>query len=143
MQTHQIQPKTKQQKAKRVGRGGKKGTYSGRGMKGQGSRSGARFQPRIRELFKRYPKLRGYRRSGGEKPVSFDVRVLEKHFEQGETVNPESLIAKKLLGAVRKKTPAVKILGTGELTKKLAVEKCQVSAIAKEKIEKAGGSVVS
>ena len=75
--------------------------------------------------------------------MSFDVRVLEKHFEQGETVNPESLIAKKLLGAVRKKTPAVKILGTGELTKKLAVEKCQVSAIAKEKIEKAGGSVVS
>ena len=62
MQLHQLKPTHKAKRAKRVGRGGKKGTYSGRGMKGQKSRSGARMQPIIRELIKRYPKLRGYRR---------------------------------------------------------------------------------
>jgi len=62
MQLHELQPNHKQRKAKRVGRGGKRGTYSGRGMKGQKSRAGYRMQPQVRELVKKYPKLRGYRR---------------------------------------------------------------------------------
>ena len=62
MQLHQLKPTHKAKAAKRVGRGGKRGTYSGRGMKGQKSRAGARMQPLVRELIKRYPKLRGYRR---------------------------------------------------------------------------------
>lgn len=61
MQLHELRPKHKIKKAKRIGRGGKRGTYSGRGMKGQKSRAGARFEPIIRGLIKRYPKLRGYR----------------------------------------------------------------------------------
>lgn len=61
MQLHQLRPIHKKKPRKRVGRGGKRGTYSGRGVKGQKSRSGARLQPVIRELIKRYPKLRGYR----------------------------------------------------------------------------------
>ncbi|MBZ1348254.1 MAG: uL15 family ribosomal protein [Candidatus Nealsonbacteria bacterium] len=61
MQLHQLKPIHKRKKRKRLGRGGKRGTYSGRGMKGQKSRAGARFEPIIRGLIKRYPKLRGYR----------------------------------------------------------------------------------
>lgn len=59
MQIHQLKPIHKPKKKKRVGRGGKKGTYSGKGMKGQKSRAGKRFKPMIRELIKRYPKLKG------------------------------------------------------------------------------------
>lgn len=61
MQIHELKPKHKIKKGRRVGRGGKKGTYSGKGMKGQKSRAGRKFQPIIRELIKRYPKLKGYR----------------------------------------------------------------------------------
>jgi large subunit ribosomal protein L15 len=61
MQLHQLKPIHKLKKRKRVGRGGKKGTYSGRGIKGQKARAGRRLKPAIRELIKRYPKLRGYK----------------------------------------------------------------------------------
>lgn len=61
MQLHQLKPNNKKRKAKRVGRGGKRGTYSGKGMKGQKSRSGRKFEPIVRGLIKRYPKLRGYK----------------------------------------------------------------------------------
>ena len=62
MQINQLSPKHKEKRKKRIGRGGKKGTYSGKGMKGQRSRAGRKMAPIIRELIKRYPKLRGYRR---------------------------------------------------------------------------------
>ena len=61
MQLHELKPIHKKKQPKRVGRGGKKGTYSGRGMKGQKSRAGRRLPPVIREMIKRYPKLRGYK----------------------------------------------------------------------------------
>ncbi len=64
MQLHELRPKHKLKKKKRIGRGGKTGTYSGRGVKGQKSRAGAKFEPIIRGLIKRYPKLRGYRFKG-------------------------------------------------------------------------------
>jgi len=61
MQTHQLQPNHISESRKRVGRGGKKGTYSGKGGKGQTARAGRKLAPIIRELIKRYPKLKGYR----------------------------------------------------------------------------------
>jgi large subunit ribosomal protein L15 len=61
MQLHEIKPYNKLKKKKRVGRGGKKGTYSGKGMKGQKSRAGAKIRPEIRDMIKKIPKLRGYR----------------------------------------------------------------------------------
>ena len=67
MQIHELKPKNKIKRGKRVGRGGKKGSCSGKGMKGQKSRAGRKFQPIIRELIKRYPKLKGYRTSGSSK----------------------------------------------------------------------------
>jgi large subunit ribosomal protein L15 len=111
-------------------------------MKGQRSRSGARFQPRVREILKRYPKLRGYKRAPYGDVISLNVGVLERHFAAGDTVNPTVLLAKHIINTEGKKVPTVKILGSGELTKKITLEKCAVSALAKEKIEKAGGSIM-
>jgi len=61
MQLHQIQPLNKRKSKRRVGRGGKRGTYCGRGMKGQRARTGAKVRPEIRDLIKKIPKIRGYR----------------------------------------------------------------------------------
>lgn len=61
MQLHELKPIHKRKKAKRVGRGGKRGTYSGRGQKGQRARAGRKMKPVVREIIKRYPKLRGYK----------------------------------------------------------------------------------
>ena len=59
MQLHQIQPLNKRKSKRRVGRGGKRGTYCGRGMKGQRARTGAKVRPEIRDLIKKIPKIRG------------------------------------------------------------------------------------
>lgn len=59
MQLHQIQPKNSIKKSRRVGRGGKRGTYSGAGIKGQKSRAGAKIRPELRDLVKKIHKLRG------------------------------------------------------------------------------------
>lgn len=61
MQLHELLLTNKSKKRKRIGRGGKRGTYSGKGMKGQKSRAGKRLEPVIRSLIKKYPKLRGYK----------------------------------------------------------------------------------
>lgn len=141
MQIHQIQPTHKKRVARRIGRGGKKGTYSGRGIKGQKARTGYRMQPRIRELIKKYPKLRGYRRSARTKAIPVSLAQLEKHFQKGETVNPSVLAQKKIAGRIKGRPLAIKILGGGELTKALYIQGCQISKTAKGKIEKAGGTI--
>lgn len=142
MQLHQLQPIHKLKKRKRVGRGGKRGTYSGRGMKGQRSRAGKRLKPVIRELIKRYPKLRGYKFKGFRpKPAIINLEVLERKFQTGEKVTPKSLLERRLIRKIKGRLPGVKILGTGELTKKLTIEGCQISKSAKEKIEKSGGAI--
>jgi large subunit ribosomal protein L15 len=102
----------------------------------------------MREHIKKIPKLRGHgvnraQTVNAEKvqPVVVNVAALESGFESGATVNRKTMVAAGLLETVRRKAPAVKILGNGELTKKLVVEDCLVSASAKTKIEAAGGSV--
>jgi len=141
MQVHQLQPKHKQKHEKRVGRGGKKGTYSGRGGKGQTARAGRKVVPIIRELIKRYPKLRGYRRFVLEKNQAIvNLEDLEK-FADGETVTPEVLIKKGVIRDMKGKIPTVKILGNGKLSKKLTFEGVTFSAKAKELVEKAGGNI--
>src|SRR3990167_4622491 len=91
----------KHKKKKRVGRGGKRGTTSGRGTKGQKSRAGHRIRPAIRDLLIRIPKLRGYKnKSIQSKNLVLNVGNLQKL--------PESVFTKENLGNV-------KILGGGEL----------------------------
>lgn len=144
MQLHELRTKKGIKKAKRIGRGGKKGDYCGKGMKGQKSRSGKNLPPDIRELIKRYHKLRGY----NFKPVTkifnlavLNLAVIEKNFEVGEKINPEALSKKGLVRKINGKVPNVKILATGDIKKALVFENCLVSKTAKEKIEKAGGKI--
>lgn len=142
MQIHELKPKTKSKGKKRVGRGGKKGTYSGRGGKGQSARSGRKMVPIIRELIKRYPKLRGYRRFDFKKYVAVvNLDIIEKKFKDGEVVNAQALIEKEIVRKVKTKVPQIKILGRGKVEKKLIIEGLKVSETAKKAIEKAGGSV--
>lgn len=142
MQLHELRPIHKQKRRKRVGRGGKKGTYAGRGMKGQGARAGVRMKPAIRELLKRYPKLRGYRFAGKAKGITVvNLDILEKQFQAQDLVTPESLVAKNIVRRIQGRLPRVKILGKGELTKALKVSQCLVSESAKKKIKKAGGTI--
>ena len=142
MQLHELRPKHKLEGKKRVGRGGKKGTFSGKGNKGQRSRSSHKFVPVIRGLIKRYPKLRGYRFKGVSQELTLaNVEILEKRFAVGETVNPKTLLEKKAVRRINGRTPKIKILGKGEIKKALNIEGCLISKMAKEKIEKAGGTV--
>ena len=142
MQIHQLQPKHKSKDRKIVGRGGKKGTYSGKGGKGQTARAGRKLVPVIRELIKRYPKLKGYRAFVMDDSATVvNLDVLNKHFKDGDVINPVHLIKKGIVRMIKGKKSEVKILGGGKLDKKLIFEHCQVSAKAKEIITKAGGAV--
>jgi large subunit ribosomal protein L15 len=143
MQLHKLKPTHKLKKKKRVGRGGKRGTYAGRGIKGQKTRSGWKLKPAIRESIKRYPKLRGYRvKSRKEKPFTLNLDLLEKKFKSGDLVSPSTLLEKKLISKMKGRLPSVKILSRGKLTKKLKFKDCQFSKKAREEIEKAGGTIV-
>ncbi len=141
MQLHELKPKHKSKSRMRVGRGGKKGTYSGRGIKGQSSRAGRKMVPIIRELIKRYPKLKGYRRFVLQNYTAVvNLDTLEK-IKDVDVVNPENLIKAGIVRRIKGKLPEVKILGAGKITKKITVENCKVSKSAKKAIESAGGTI--
>ncbi len=149
MQLHELKPVTIKKAAKRIGRGGKRGKTSGRGGKGQTARAGNSMRPELRDFIKKLPKLRGHGVNRAAtvnaeriRPVAVNVSALEAAFKAGDTVSPKTLVAADVVEAVRKKAPTVKILATGELTKALTIEGCEVSATAKIKVEKAGGKVL-
>ena len=135
----------KRRSKRRVGRGGKRGTFSGRGTKGQKARAGRRIRPQLRDVIKKIPKQRGRGKhsfkSIGIKSAVVNLDDLEKHFASGERVTPEALWRVGLINRRSKRIPKVKLLGSGVLTKKLLVERCQVSGSAKAQIEKLGGTV--
>ncbi len=141
MQLNTLKRKNPNRKARLVGRGGTRGKTSGRGGKGQTARAGNKRRPQMRDIIKKLPKLRGYRfNSTVSKFSPVNVGALNV-FAKGETVNPETLFSKKLVRKSGGVFPKVKILGTGELSVNLTIEHCKVSTSAKEKIEKAGGSI--
>ena len=144
MQLDNIRPRQKIKKRKRIGRGGKRGTYSGRGQKGQKARAGKKLKPVIRSFIKRYPKLRGYKfKKQATKPAILNIDKLDEKFKEGERVNPQSLMEKGLINRIKGKIPEVKILGRGKVNKALIIEGCHISEKAKKNIEKAGGRVGS
>ncbi len=144
MKLHELKPNIgATHKKKRVGRGlgSGKGKTSGRGEKGQTSRSGdqklpARFEGGQTPFIMRIPK-RGFVSPHKKVYEIVNVGLLESKFESGEEVNPETLKEKGLV----KKGVLVKILGDGELTKSLTVKIHAISKSAEEKIISAGGSV--
>ncbi|MBX4192267.1 50S ribosomal protein L15 [Candidatus Parcubacteria bacterium] len=144
MQSHELQRKTPNSGSKRIGRGrgSGKGKTSGRGTKGQKARAGHKIWPNIREILKKIPKRRGYNAPGFQpKPSVVNLATLEKFFSAGDTVNPSVLKERGIMRSRKGEMPVVKVLGDGELTKKLTFSGVIVSASAKTKIEKAGGTI--
>jgi large subunit ribosomal protein L15 len=147
-----LQPADPKRPRKRVGRGlgSGKGRYSGRGIKGQKSRSGSHkmrpgFEGGQNPIYMRLGKQRGpYSKDampmGPHRTSTAPVNVstLEARFDVGAEVTPESLVEK---GVLKNTKTDVKILGNGELTKKLSITVHAVSASAREKIEAAGGTI--
>lgn len=132
-------------KSKRLGRGygsGVGGHTVGRGAKGQKSRSGHKslisFEGGNVPFFRRMPKYRGFNQSRKVEVAAVNVDVLEKNFKDGEEVSVEALKDK---GIVKKNAQSVKILGKGEIKIKVNIVGIAVSSSAKEKVEKAGGSI--
>ena len=147
-----LKPAQPRKSRKRVGRGlgSGKGRYSGRGIKGQKSRAGshymrAGFEGGQMPLYMRTAKLRG-NTSADAMPIGpfrtytqpVNLRDLEARFEAGDEVTPETLVEKRLIKNTR---TDVKLLGVGEVTKKLTVRVHGISKTAREKIEGAGGTV--
>ena len=141
MELHTLKREHPNKKARLVGRGGTRGKTSGRGGKGQTARAGNKRRPQMRDIIKKIPKLRGYRfNSGTIKPTPVNVVALNV-FKAGSIVSPVTLFEMKLVRRVGGVIPKVKILGNGEITVKVSVEGCILSAAARTKIEKAGGSI--
>jgi len=135
MQIHQLKSQ-KQKSRKRIGRGGKRGTYSGKGMKGQKSRAGSRIRPAIRDFIKKIPKLRGvpssrYKKQGVKRAgIVYEIinlDILDKKFKEGETVSPKTLLEKKLVRRMKGRELKVKVLGRGKLKKNLKFENVEMS----------------
>ncbi|MEK7160885.1 MAG: uL15 family ribosomal protein [Patescibacteria group bacterium] len=127
---------------KRVGRGGKRGTYSGRGIKGQRARSGRKLRPEWRDALKKIPKRRGYAFGPvNKKPRVVNLDVIAKVFKEGDLVSPMSLAQKGLVKKSQNHLPQVKILGQSKVIKKMSFQNLIFSAGAKEAIIKAGGTI--
>jgi large subunit ribosomal protein L15 len=147
-----LKPAQARKDRKRIGRGlgSGKGRYSGRGLKGQKSRSGSHkmrpgFEGGQNPLYMRLGKQRGpYSKDAmpmgphrtSTQPVN--VAALEERFDAGAEVTPETLVEKGLLRNTR---IDVKLLGQGDLSKKLSITVHAASASAREKVEAAGGSL--
>jgi len=145
MQLHDLKFR-KRKKIQRIGRGGKRGSYSGRGVKGQRSRAGHKIRPAERDLIIRLPKLRGFaNKAKSVKPVVLNLsdipRFIMKSKTNGSILNLDVL---KKAGAVSSRYKGdVKVLGTGEIKGAFTLEGFKVSKNAKMKIEKAGGKIVT
>lgn len=159
MNIHQLKPKTARTFSKRVGRGGKRGTTSGKGTKGQKSRAGAGVKPGFRggdnRIWQLFPKQRGASKKPGragndrphvkhrffqlkhDKPVAVNLGAFDK-FSEGQEVTAQMLVDK---GVIRSTKDTVKVLGGGILKKKLILKGFNFSESAKAKITKAGGTI--
>ena len=144
MQTNTLKLNNKRKKRKTIGRGGKKGTYCGKGNKGQKARSGAKINPLFEggrsTLIDHMKKKKGFK-SGKIKAIAITLEKIEKKFKDGEVINKESLIKSKIVDKIDAKG-GIKILGNKKITKKFTIDKeIKLSASAKNEIEKAGGKV--
>ncbi len=138
MQINELKPNHKKTVKLRVGRGGKRGTTSGRGQKGQKARSGHRLPRAEREMILKFPKARGIK----NKPLSEKAAVIAAGTLPG--LAKEGKITKAILaerGIIATPRSRVKILGGGKPASAIIVQGVSVSASAKKAIEEAGGKV--
>lgn len=132
-------------KAKRIGRGygsGVGGHTATRGMKGQKSRAGHKsllfFEGGNVPFFRRMPKKKGFNQTNKVEATAINLDILNENFKSGEVVSIESLKEKALIA---QRTPTVKILGNGDINKKIVIDGIPASQSAKEKVLKAGGTI--
>lgn len=137
--------KNRKGKGKRLGRGygsGVGGHTATRGTKGQKSRAGHKslimFEGGNVPFFRRIPKYKGFNKADKQIYTAVNINILNDNYKSGESVTMESLKEKALIA---KRTKNVKILGMGEIKKKITVNGLPISDGAREKIEKAGGTV--
>ncbi|MEX2145154.1 MAG: uL15m family ribosomal protein [Candidatus Spechtbacterales bacterium] len=148
MQAHELK-KTKQKTSRRIGRGGKRGTYSGRGIKGQKSRAGARIRPQIRDYILSTPKLTGtVHKAGGNmgkprEPAHYiNTGELDNVAKKGDTVDAKYLTENNLIKHAKGRGYGrIKLLAKGGLSKEITVKGLILSKKAKELVEKAGGKI--
>lgn len=141
MRLHELYGVSRRKRKHRIGRGGKRGSYSGRGIKGQKSRAGRRIRPAQRDLVIRIPKRRGFKNKP-KSPRAFlinlaDLEVVAKKSHGRvdlETLRASGFVPKRYRGSV-------KVLGKGEVKTALTLKGLLVSKHAKMSIEKAGGSI--
>ena len=140
MQLHTLQRKHPLKKDRpRVGRGGKRGSYSGRGVKGQKAHAGRRIPSGLKEILSRLPKLRGVKnKSIQEKPEVVNLGDLGKIPGEINIINKNVLAEHGLIKDARNR---VKILGNGYIKKPVTLQGLMISQSAKKKIEVAGGTV--
>ena len=143
MQVHNVRSAQTRTKRKRVGRGdATRGTYSGKGMKGQKARSGGGVRPGFEggqnPMIKGLPRLRGFK---NRFRVEYQVVNVDRLNALPEEINEISPSVLESLRVVRHADKPIKILGFGEITRPISISAIKVSATAKVKIESAGGSV--
>jgi len=142
MQVHELKPLNKSKKRRRIGRGGKRGNYSGRGSKGQKSRAGAKMRPQLREIINKFPKQRGE----GFKTFKDNITIahledIQRVFPQGGKITPQILEKAGLIQRLTNQKLRVKILVKGELKAVYDIQNCLLSKKAEEAIIKAGGKI--
>ncbi len=139
MELHNLKPNTGNRGKKRIGRGGKRGTYSGRGQKGQHAHAGRRIPSSVRETLSKFPKFRGSRNRRRSTPV------LEIHLNRlGSYADGEGKLSMQIFlerGFIKSLSEKVKILSGGEPSGAFTIEGIPVSKGARAKIEAKGGAV--
>ena len=164
MNLSELKSNTLRKSGKRVGRGGKRGTYSGKGSKGQKSRAGAGFKSGFRggdnRIWQLFPKQRGASKKPGR---GGNIRIHTKHryyqlrhdkspvfnldffnrFDDGQIINPKILAERGFIEDSAKSDKFIKVLGNGELRKKLDFQGFKFSGSAKLKIAKTGGKILN
>ena len=143
MHLNTLNSKTKKTKKKRLGRGigSSKGKTSGRGHKGQKSRSGVAiksFEGGQMPLIRRMHTLKGFNNKWRTEYQPVNLGTLSEHFDSGDTVTPESMLA---AGVLRHLRQPVKILAGGDLVHPLNISTHKISAAARQKVESVGGQI--
>lgn len=147
MQLHEFRSRTKKKVQKRIGRGGKRGTFSGRGTKGQRSRSGRRIRKAERDLIIRLPKRRGFRNKPvSPKAISINLRDLNRKLKPlANSLGKSALsVDRTVLSQVgligKRENRPVKVLSNGQIDFPISLKGVLASKAAIDKIKKVGGS---
>jgi len=143
MQIHELSVPAKKSR-KRIGRGGKRGTYSGRGLKGQKARSGGNVDPLFEggrsSLVERMKNTRGAKPLNLPK-VTVTLAKIDRLYSDEEVVSLGTLVQKRVLSK-KTRSQSAKIVATGEITKKVIISgKISISEKAHDAVLKAGGTV--